>query len=207
MTYVKPKVACEELGIKPQTLRIWASKGQIKFITTPGNGRLYDLTSVTTVYPNKEGKKKYIYCRVSSYKQLDDLERQVNYLRNKYPEFELVTDIASGINFKRKTLQRLLDEAINGNIEEIVVAHKDRLCRISWDHFQWLFSRLGVNIIVEDREEHSPESELAEDLFSIIHVFSCRHYGCRRTYTSRKSYDDEKEVTSETGEHEELERE
>jgi len=86
-----------------------------------------------------------------------------------------------------------MDEAIKGNVTEIVVAHKDRLCRIAWDHFEWLFLKFGVNIIVDDREEHSPESELADDLFSIIHVFSCRHYGCRRKYTIRRDEKDHDE--------------
>ena len=200
MNYVKPKIASKELGITVQTLRNWADTGKINFITGAGGGRLYDTKSITkknTTSFSKE-KFKYIYCRVSCSKQKDDLQRQISYLKEKYKHHIVVTDIASGINFKRKTLQRLLNEAINGNIEEIVVAHKDRLCRISWDHFQWLFSRLGVNIIVEDREEHSPESELAEDLFSIIHVFSCRHYGQRRNYTNKgiQGCDEKKETNA-----------
>ena len=122
---------------------------------------------------------------------------KIKYMQEKYPEHEVVTEIASGINFKRKILKRLLDEAINGNIQEIVVAHKDRLCRISWDHFEWLFSRLGVNLIVDDGEEHSPESELADDLFSIIHVFSCRHYGQRRRYTSKGNAENNSKIKTE----------
>ena len=181
--YVKPKIACQEIGVNIQTLRNWAKDGRIKYITGGKGGRLYDTKSLTNAADSN--KKKYIYCRVSCSKQKDDLTRQINFLKEKYKEHIVIYDIASGINFKRKALQRLLDESINGNISEIVVAHKDRMCRISWDHFQWLFKRLGVNIIVEDREEHSPESELADDLFSIIHVFSCRHYGQRRNYTNK----------------------
>jgi predicted site-specific integrase-resolvase len=67
-----------------------------------------------------------------------------------------------------------------------VVAHKDRLCRIAWQHFVWLFKFYGVNLIVEDNQEYSPESEFNDDLMSIIHVFSSRHYGLRRKYTARK---------------------
>jgi len=195
MNYVKPKIASEELGISVQTLRNWADSNKINFITGPGGGRLYDTKSITKK-GTPDTRKKYIYCRVSCSKQKIDLQRQISYLKEKYKEHIVVTDIASGINFKRKALQRLLDEAINGNIEEIVVAHRDRLCRIAWDHFEWLFSRLGVDIIVEDREEHSPESELADDLFSIIHVFSCRHYGQRRNYTIKgiQGYNEETET-------------
>jgi len=196
MNYVKPQIASKELGITIQTLRNWAKNDQIKFVTGPGGGRLYDTTSITLKEPEKTSSK-YIYCRVSSSKQKDDLDRQINFLKEKYKEHSVITDIASGINFKRKGLKRLLDEAIKGNIREIVVAHKDRLCRISWDHFYWLFTRLGVNLIVEDREEHSPESELQDDLFSIIHVFSCRHYGQRRNYTHQGISNDEFKEESE----------
>jgi predicted site-specific integrase-resolvase len=179
--YVKPKIACQELGVSPQTLKSWAKNGRIKFIYGGNGGILYDVKSITE--PNGNAKKKYIYCRVSTSRQKDDLTRQIEYLRGRYPEHEVVFDIASGVNFKRKALQGLLDGAINGNIEEIVVAHKDRICRFAFDHFKWLFERLGVNFVVESRDEHSPEAELADDLFSIIHVFSCRHYGQRRGYT------------------------
>ena len=184
MTYVKPKIASEELGVTVQTLRLWALEGKIKYITGPGRGRLYDTSSVTNER-KLPSENKVIYCRVSSFKQKDDLERQINFLKEKYPTHQVVKDIGSGINFKRKGLQRILDETIKGNISEIVVAHKDRICRIAWEHFEWMFSYFGVNVVVEDREEHSPECELADDLFSIIHVFSSRHYGRRRGYTTQ----------------------
>lgn len=196
MSYVKPQIASKELGISIQTLRNWAKNNQVEFITGPGGGRLYNTKSIT-FKQSENTPSKYIYCRVSCSKQKDDLERQISFLKDKYKEHTIITDIASGINFKRKGLQRLLDEAIKGNIREIVVAHKDRLCRIAWDHFHWLFSRLGVSIIVEDREEHSPESELQDDLFSIIHVFSCRHYGQRRNYTNKGISENKSENKSE----------
>ena len=203
MSYVKPAEASKKLGISVQTLRIWADDDKIKYIRGPGNGRLYDITSITKEPELKTTGKKYIYCRVSCSKQKEDLERQITFLQNKYPDHTVVKEIASGINFKRKQLQRILDEAIKGSVKELVVAHKDRLCRISWDHFHWLFLRLGVNIIVEDREEHSPEQELADDLFSIIHVFSSRHYGQRRRYTTKGITTTEAKEETETGEHEE----
>lgn len=196
MSYVKPQVASKELGVSIQTLRNWAKNDQITFVTGPGGGRLYNTKSIT-FKQSENVPSKYIYCRVSCSKQKEDLQRQINFLKEKYKDHTVVTDIASGINFKRKGLKRILDEAIKGNIREIVVAHKDRLCRISWEHFHWLFTRLGVNIIVEDREEHSPESELQDDLFSIIHVFSCRHYGQRRNYTDKGISESKSEEKSE----------
>ena len=185
MPYVKPKIAREALGITDDTLRAWARDGRIKCIYGRGRNRLYDIESATNTHEETE-KENFIYCRVSSNKQKEDLERQVEYLKNKYPNHTVCKEIASGLNFKRKGLQKILDKVISGGVGEIVVAHRDRLCRIAWEHFSWLFKRTGVNIVVDSEDETTiPETELAEDLLSIIHVFSCRHYGQRRKYTSK----------------------
>jgi len=74
---------------------------------------------------------------------------------------------------------------MQNNVEQVVVAHRDRLCRIAWEHFKWLFEFHGVDLIVEDQQECSPESEFTDDLFSIIHVFSARHCSLRRNYTTQ----------------------
>jgi putative resolvase len=184
--YVKAKDAKKQLGVTSTTLRHWADKGIINIIRAEGGIRLYDVEEfIARKNKDKENstKKKYIYCRVSSAKQKEDLERQISYLQEKYPEHEIVKEIASGINFKRKGLNKILAETMQGSVKEIVVANRDRLCRIAWEHFKWLFEYYGVNIIVEDKKEYSPEEELNDDLLSIIHVFSCRHYGIRRKYT------------------------
>jgi putative resolvase len=195
--FVRTAEAKKRLGVSDVTLRAWAESGKINFIRpTKNSNRLYDVDSFIKAKSNhsdsdfveediKSDKRKIIYCRVSSASQRDDLQRQVDYLKIKYPDHDIIKDTASGINFKRKGLNKILALAMQRSIDEIVVAHKDRLCRIAWDHFEWLFKNLGVNIIIEDNQEHSPESEFTEDLFSIIHVFSSRHYGMRRKYTSK----------------------
>ena len=188
--YVKAKEARKQLSVSDVTLREWASSGQIKFIrVSDGGNRLYDVESFIKerIEEPKPKKTSYIYCRVSSSSQKEDLERQINYLKEKYPTHEVVKDIASGINFKRKGLNKILANTMQGLVQEVVVAHRDRLCRIAYEHFEWLFKYYGVNLIVEDKQEYSPESEFSEDLFSIIHVFSARHYGLRRKYTTKKS--------------------
>ena len=205
-TYVKAKKAREILGVCDETLRNWDKQGKIEIIRGGGKQRLYNVQKFLkpegSIFEPEEIKKtKYIYCRVSSAKQKKDLDRQACYLKEKYPENTVLTEIASGINFKRKVLNRILEEAYRGTVEEIVVAHKDRLCRISWDHFEWLFNLYGVKVIVDDNDpSHTPESELAEDLLSIVHVFSCRHYGQRRKYGKRKISGGEKINSSETKE-------
>ena len=204
MGYVKPKVASEYLGISLQTLRRYASEGRIKYISGKGGNRLYDIISFTGEQQEKE-KIKYIYCRVSSNKQKDDLERQVSYLQEKYPEHKVVREIASGINFKRKGLQKILEQCTNGLVQEIVVTHRDRLCRIAWDHFQWLFTRYNVTIMVDGDQDRkvTDEQEMAEDLLSIIHVFSCKHYDKRRKSRKTEVLSGNNQETQETAENDE----
>jgi predicted site-specific integrase-resolvase len=211
MPYVKSQVAREYFGVCDATLRSWEKAGKIKCIRAGRGNRQYDIESFSEHRGENEkqenintttiSKKKYIYARVSSYKQKEDLERQIKYLKEKYPEHTVIKEIASGINFKRKALTKLLDESIKGMVSEVVVAHKDRLCRIAWEHFKWLFEHSGVNLIVEDKQEYSHEQELADDLFSIIHVFSSRHYGARgrKRVVAIQNY--QAEETSEAEEH------
>lgn len=207
MSYVKTKEACDRLGIHPDTLRNWAERGIIKTIRTVGNHRLYNLNDYieSQKFPIKESstKQKILYCRVSSSKQKEDLERQVEKLSEKYPKHKIYKEIASGINFQRKQLYRILDLCFSGMVEEVVVAHRDRLCRLAWDHFSWLFDKLGVRLLVDsdDPKDRSKNEELADDLMSIVHVFSCRHYGARRALRKTKSPGDKEKYIAETGEH------
>lgn len=188
MRYVKTNAAAERLGCHPATLRRWAAIGFIKSIVKPSGQRLYDVESYVgdnSSSPNitlSSAKEKAIYCRVSSSKQRADLNRQVERLSVKYPEHIVYKEIASGINFKRAQLYRLLERCLRGMVSEVVVAHRDRLCRIAWDHFSWLLEHLGVRLIVDSKDpaERSDSRELADDLMAIVHVFSCRHYGARR---------------------------
>jgi hypothetical protein len=59
-------------------------------------------------------RRRIIYARVSSAKQKDDLEREKEELQTFYPEHELITDIGSGLNFKRPGFQKLLACSLDG---------------------------------------------------------------------------------------------
>lgn len=195
MPYVKSKVAREYFGVSNDTLRHWTRDGKIEFIRVGTGPRLFKLPES----PERAiERRKILYCRVSSNKQKEDLTRQIKYLQDKYPGYEVVKEIASGINFKRKALQGILDASLKGMVSEVVVAHRDRLCRIAFEHFKWLFSRNGTNLVIDSEEEHTTEEDLTNDLLSIIHVFSCRHYGARRKYTSKHDETNPSEETPET---------
>lgn len=212
--YLKSKEACEFFGVKESTLRKWEQRKLINVIrtnTSAGNGhRRYDINSYGKLQQIQsiqqieqktddscKGQKKVIcYCRVSSRHQKDDLERQVKFMQNKYPEAEIIKDIGSGINFKRPGLLKLITEAIAGNIKEVVVAHRDRLCRFGFDLIEFIFQQYKVRLLVLDQSDNkTSEQELAEDLLSIIHIFSSKANG-RRKYkiiNTKKENENEQE--------------
>lgn len=92
---------------------------------------------------------------------------------------EYVLEIGGGMNFKRRRFLALVIEAIDGRIDTIVVAHKDRLCRFAFDLVETLVNRSGTKIIFANQPTLSPHQELVEDLLAIVHGFSCRLYGSR----------------------------
>ena len=118
---------------------------------------------------------------------MDDLERQKDFFRQQYPTYELVTDIGSGINWKRKGLNSILDASMLGYIEEVVVAHRDRLSRFAFELIEHILVTNKVKLVVLDSStEESQDNELADDILSIIHVYSCRNMD-RRRYKNKKN--------------------
>jgi predicted site-specific integrase-resolvase len=104
-------------------------------------------------------------------------------MREKFPNAEIVKDIGSGLNFKRKGLRTLLDRLSQGTKLTIVVAHKDRLARFGFELIEYLVNKNGGEILVLDKVSFSPHRELVEDILSILTVFSCRMHGLRRYHT------------------------
>src|SRR6185312_5380342 len=107
----------------PQTLRNWDKSGKLKPHHTGSNGyRYYSHDQLKEVLGIEEVVKKVIgYCRVSSNKQKDDLERQVEnmeiYLDSLNIDYEIIEDIGSGINYKKKGLRQLLKMINNKEVD------------------------------------------------------------------------------------------
>ena len=120
--------ACKHFGIRADTLRRWTDNGHVPSFRSSNKVRMFHLTGLEkffNVNRTTSIKEKIVYARVSSYKQRDDLERQVDLLKHNYPSHTVIHDIGSGINFKRKGLQTLLERCLLREIEEVVVvAHK-----------------------------------------------------------------------------------
>ena len=192
--------AAEFTGLDVQTLRKFADTKKIKCYRTPSGQRRFDrhsLEAMCDLAPlGKEGpegeKHNFLYARVSSKKQLDDLSRQVEFIRSgdpRYATFEVVSDVASGINFKRKGLSTILDACVQGTVGEVVVAHRDRLSRFGFDLIDSVVNKAGGKItVLDDHKNKSTEQELSEDLLSIVHIYCCRQMG-KRSYIRRRKRD------------------
>jgi len=179
INWYHPKETAERLGICSKTLRSWADSKKIKIKRTEGNQRRYDLEGYLKDH-NLMDKKKICYCRVSSYDQKEDLIKQEQYLKSKYPNYEIITDIGSGINFKRKGLRKLLDMSIKNEISELVITYKDRLCRIGYELIEYILKEYSsAKIIIENDKLKLPQEEITEDLIEIITVYSSKLYGSR----------------------------
>lgn len=177
MAYLPSRKAAQELGLHPNTLRKYADAGLIRHYRNAAGQRLYDVAA----YLGEAGPIEIVgYCRVSSHKQRDDLAGQVDAMRSRFPAAEIVKDIGGGLNRKRKGLVSLLERLHRGEKLRIVVAHRDRLARFGFDLIEWLARQNGGEIVVLNRVDASPESELTEDLLAILHTFSCRLHGLRR---------------------------
>lgn len=131
-----------------------------------------------------------IYARVSTRKQLDDLQSQIGVLKAKYPDHTVFSDCASGLNFKRKGLLSLLQLAFAHRLRVVRVAHRDRLCRFAFDLLEHVFRAHGTEIVVEASDlPPSAERELAEDVLAVITVFGARLNGARSSGGRRRRRD------------------
>lgn len=186
----------KEIGVSIQTLRDWHKSGELVPCKITNGGTRYYSDVQLNQYLNidKNAKKDIvIYSRVSNVGQKDDLQNQIYFLKNYcnakgYITYEY-SDIGSGLNFKRKNWNKLLDKVQNQEISKIIIAHKDRFVRFGYDWFENFCIKFGCEIEVVNNEKLSPKQELVQDLISIIHVFSCRIYGLRKY--KKKIKDDE----------------
>ena len=171
------------LGIHYQTLYNLVKAGKVEYIKKGTKQRSYNIDKYIRDNEIKISTMRRIcYCRVSSNKQKEDLERQVEMMKKLYPSYEVITDIGSGLNFKREGLNKLLEVAVEGELEELVIAYKDRLARFGYELIENLIKRYsnGKITIVNDDEEKTPEEELVEDVLAIMNVFVAKNNGLRK---------------------------
>lgn len=174
-----------------QTLRNWDKSGKLKpeIVDVSTGYRYYTEKQLKEFYGEITNKERIVigYCRVSSAKQKDALERQVEnvktYLISKGYQFKIITDIGSGINYDKKGLNQLIQMILQDEVSKVVVLYKDRLVRFGFELIENICEFKSVDLEVIDNTEKTEEQEVVEDLIQIITVFSCRLQGKRAKKT------------------------
>jgi predicted site-specific integrase-resolvase len=199
--YVSGSKASKILGVHQRTLYNWDEQKLIETIRTPGGKRLYNVKKyLANIEKNKSKEeikemkqnkikenidntnRKIIYARVSSSGQINDLERQVELLKEKYPNYELIKDVGSGMNMNRRGLRKIIDYAIMGEIKEVVIVYKDRLTRYGYDLIEYLINKYSngkITIMNNDKKKEIKE-ELVEDVLQIMNIFVAKINGLRK---------------------------
>ena len=187
--FVKIGEASKMLGVNPQTLRRWEDGGFIQPAKrTPKGTRLY---SVQQLLGAKDMQYPTVaYARVSSRDQKEDLERQhvvlESYCNKNGWQTEIIRDLGSGMNYKKKGLLRLLELIVHGQVSRLVITHKDRLLRFGAELIFRICELKGIEVVIINKgEQPSFEEELTRDVMEVMTVFCAKLYG-RRSHKSKK---------------------
>ncbi|WP_373842780.1 IS607 family transposase [Limosilactobacillus sp.] len=176
------------LQISRSTLRRYRRNGTLKAQKLPTGQYRFDDDSVFLLKNGRSKRITVIYGRVSTYKQKPDLANQMQELNDfcvakGYTVTDSFQDIASGISFKnRKQFFQMLDLILAGKVKRVVITHQDRLSRVGFELFEYLFKNYDTEIEVVSNEANpkTDEQELFEEIISLLHCFSMREYSHRR---------------------------
>ena len=174
------------LHVSRQTLVQYVKKKDIRVVKLPNGTYDYNDDDVYRKAGLAAERMNVVYSRVSTAKQKTDLDNQEKTLidycnKNGVKVSKSYKDIASGMNFDRKQFRQLLDEILNFKVSRLYITYKDRLSRISFDMFKRLFSEFGCEIIViNDTDDKANETEIFEEIISMLHFFAMRMYSPRR---------------------------
>lgn len=198
ITNYKPKDFAELLGVSVKTLQRWDRDGILKANRTPTDRRYYTYDQYLQfkgIQTENDIRDTVIYARVYTRNQKDDLQNQVEFLKQFCNAKGIIVnqcieDFGSGLNYNRKKWNNLLDEVMANKIKTIVISNKDRFIRFGYDWFEKFCEKFNTKIIIVNNETPSPNEELVQDIISILHVFSCRLYGLRK-YKNQIKKDEE----------------
>ena len=175
------KEAKSFLGVNTKTIQKWDREGKIKVIRTIGGRRRVPLSEIERLQGIKSQNSQIIgYARVSSATQKDDLQTQVQLLKNQRGITQILTDIGSGLSERRRNYRKLIQLILNRQIQKIVLTYPDRLTRFGFNTFQQFCESNGTQIeVLNDTLYKTPQEELVQDLITIIAHFSGKLYGLR----------------------------
>lgn len=181
----------KEIGISINHLRLLHKTGElIPVKITKGGTRYYSDKQLNDYLGlNKKDKKVMLYARVSTKQQKDDLENQIKNLKeyaySKGYNFEIISDIGSGTDYKKEGLKKLFEKINNSEISKIVILYKDRLVSFGFELIEFLANVNNIEIEIIDNTTISKEEELTNDLIQIITVFANKLYGSHSKKTKQ----------------------
>ena len=188
--HLSTQEVCLFLGISLSTFYRYCKRGLLKpsFFTLGGHRRFSIQELQQTFSINNNAELVVCYSRVSSHDQKNDLITQENKLLAyaqtlasvKQEQIISITDLGSGLNYKKKGLKQLLSLMLSGKIKTLIINHKDRLLRFGSELIFWLCQQMKVNVIVlEAKKEITFEEELSSDVIELMTVFCAKLYGKR----------------------------
>ncbi|BDB99967.1 IS607 family transposase [Saccharolobus caldissimus] len=178
---LRPKEVCQRLGISYATLREYVKKGYIKPVILETGKWRFKEEDVEKLMGIVRKRKVILYARISSNTQKDDLINQVKYLQEQVKDHDqVITDVGSGLNMKRKGFLKLLRMILNNEVSKVVIAYPDRLVRFGFEIIEEVCKAHNCEIVVLNNEDKTPEQELIEDLISILVSFSGKLYGIEK---------------------------
>jgi putative resolvase len=182
-----PKEFGKLIGRTTNTLQKWDREGKLKAYRSPVSNRRYYTHDQYLQYRGLVAQGQgltIVYSRVSGVAQKPDLVNQVKALeaycmQHSIAVDEWMQDIGSGLNYKRKQFNRLMEMVELGQVKRIIIAHRDRLVRFGYEYFEAFCERHHTEIVIINGQTMSPEQELVRDLIAIVTVFSARLHGLR----------------------------
>jgi putative resolvase len=182
-----PKEFGKLIGRTTNTLQKWDREGKLKAHRSPTTNRRYYTHDQYLAYRGLVAPEQgltIVYTRVSGVAQKPDLANQIRTLEISCQQHtirvdEWLSDIGSGLNYKRKQFNRLMELIELGQVRRLIIAHRDRLVRFGYEYFEAFCERHHTEIVVIDGETLSPEQELVRDLIAIVTMFSARLHGLR----------------------------
>lgn len=188
---MKSKDVLNLLRISRTTLTKYVKDETIRTFTLPNGQYDYNDEDVYQKFNKGLERKTFIYARVSTPKQKKDLENQIDLLKqfcisNGWKIHGVYADIASGISFEnRKQFFDLLSAIMKHEVERVVITYKDRMSRVGFDLFNFLFMQFNTKIVVisEVGNPKLDSEEIFEEIVSLLHSYSMRLYSRRKKKT------------------------
>jgi putative resolvase len=172
-------VYAKKMGVTYRTAFRWWKAGRLD---------AYQLETGTIIVREpatvQESASVALYARVSSAEQKEDLERQMQRLKdyaasNGYHVTKMVSELASGLNDKRPKLMKLLTDP---SIGIVVIEHRDRLTRFGFNYIEQLMQMQGRRLEVIFPSD--TDNDLVDDFIAVMTSMASRIYG-RRTSKRR----------------------